>query len=358
MNNNCEFCKKSFYDISTLNKHLKSAKKCIKLRETLAPGTLILEEKFYGCVNCSKKFTTNQNLKRHLENCKTVINVEKLVETVEVLSQQIKELKDKPTTSTTINNNGGINQVNITNHIGFREYMTHEKIESIFNDHYTIQKMMEGQEGLADFTIEFFLNGTDKPMYFCSDKSRNSFYFLDSNKKRVNDPDGKIMSRMIYASGINSIREKFTSHCSNTKAISSDLEKNFNSITNLKEDDKTFTQTMAKKLPKSEKTKNLDKELDEAFEKRCEEMDKFMAEYEKNKPVLNKDGLDIREVALLDYIEETGNYNLAGVSRSTCKHARFHYKDTGEILQPRNLPKEHEERYKAYLTSDFVYYTD
>jgi hypothetical protein len=84
MSNNfiCNFCKKSYGALSTLNNHQKTAKFCLDLQNKLNSGVLI------RCEHCLKEFSTQKYLKQHIEHCKN----KKLNEQID-LKKELEELK-------------------------------------------------------------------------------------------------------------------------------------------------------------------------------------------------------------------------------------------------------------------------
>ena len=63
----CKFCNKLFKTVSSLNLHIKSAKKCFKNR-SMEESKLI-----FKCQDCLKNFSTKQNLNNHQKICVTTI---------------------------------------------------------------------------------------------------------------------------------------------------------------------------------------------------------------------------------------------------------------------------------------------
>ena len=61
----CEFCKKIFANISSLNNHKKTAKYCLVLQDKL-------NVKEFMCEPCNKIFTTKHRLNTHKESCNKV----------------------------------------------------------------------------------------------------------------------------------------------------------------------------------------------------------------------------------------------------------------------------------------------
>jgi uncharacterized protein YjaZ len=79
---NCEFCKKTFNSISSLNKHKNTTKYCLEIQGKEKKKTNI-----FLCEYCDKTFSGNNSLQKHLSNCK----VKELQEENKTLSHTIKE---------------------------------------------------------------------------------------------------------------------------------------------------------------------------------------------------------------------------------------------------------------------------
>ena len=379
----CQFCRKDYSSKSKLLYHQKTTKKCLKIQEDQG---IITNRLIFTCENCNKTYTIKQSLEYHLENtCKTIKNNEN-----KEIKEKLKELENKILSSSSSSQNGntsgniigatinGGTQI-IVNNIGFMEYMTPERINNVFGENYTIQTLMGGETALADFTIEYFLKGQDKPVYLVSDKSRNSFYFLDSEKKRIDDSDGKIIRSLIWSYGFSAIRGIYNDHV-NRVAVNTDgaatfssINHHYNNIKNLHRDGngKDYTQCLVKKLPKTltekEMMENLEKakmELiekirleDEVEEKKLKELTQQKKEkiQEEEKTIeLLPNGLDPREEELFD--KDGGMLKIGGISRGTLKVYKRSYMDTGVPRFPPNFKEtpESREKYLKYLNSTFL----
>jgi hypothetical protein len=58
----CEYCKHDFKNISSFNKHLRSAKKCMIIRD----GVIPLQR---SCTFCYKELSSKQRLQTHMAIC-------------------------------------------------------------------------------------------------------------------------------------------------------------------------------------------------------------------------------------------------------------------------------------------------
>jgi len=67
----CEYCKKNFSSISSLNYHKKTAKKCLNNREI---STEDIQQ--YNCELCNKTFSQKHNFQLHNKKCKVKLNLQ------------------------------------------------------------------------------------------------------------------------------------------------------------------------------------------------------------------------------------------------------------------------------------------
>jgi hypothetical protein len=67
----CNFCKKTFSTLYTLNNHKATAKYCLKIQNKC------IDEKF-KCSFCSKNFTSKNNLQYHSKICKELNSFNKI----------------------------------------------------------------------------------------------------------------------------------------------------------------------------------------------------------------------------------------------------------------------------------------
>jgi len=241
----CEYCKNNYNNKSNLSRHQKTSKFCIKIQTEKNENIKI--NKFI-CEFCDKKLTTKQSLNRHLNTCKN--------KEIKNLQNEIKDIKNtinKKNNNTTINNifnntiNNTINNITINN-IDFMSFMTGERIKEIFDKKFNMETLFGSEKSLANFTIENFLSGKDKPIYLCTDKERNKFIFLDKNNKKINDNNAQILIDLIMKYGFNKIKKSYNNHC---KIKPENLSNAYNSIMNIKKDGKEYINYLSNNLPKT-----------------------------------------------------------------------------------------------------------
>ena len=67
----CEYCKKIFSSISSLNYHKKTTKKCLNNRQIS-----IEDIQQYNCELCNKTFSQKHNFQLHSKKCKVKLNLQ------------------------------------------------------------------------------------------------------------------------------------------------------------------------------------------------------------------------------------------------------------------------------------------
>jgi hypothetical protein len=213
----CEYCKNLFSTKANLNSHQKTAKYCLKLRETNSVKECV-------CHKCGKKFNREYVLNRHLDRCssknsmydlekniieyKAILN-EKENYIVELKKQyekhirnqedkyekQVKELQDKlenlaktaisrPTTTNTMTNS---NTNNIMNLAPLDMNVLTEKLKTVINENMTEQHLLEGQEGIAKLIASCFTLEDGKKLITCTDTSRGIWKTKDKNGNILKD---------------------------------------------------------------------------------------------------------------------------------------------------------------------------
>ena len=207
MSHSCLYCTKTFYDKSTLTKHQRTSKNCIKLQIEKEPDKLIKNELF-KCEFCLKELSTKHRLQCHIDICKIrkqqieyeKSELKKMTTEMNKMKKELEQLKNKPTTTNnnniTITTNNTDNSVN--NYCSLLNYMTPEVVQESFKN-FTINNLLSGsQKDLADMTIKNFLTGKDHPLYLCKDRSRNKFVYTDSENKEKEDANAIILRTLVY----------------------------------------------------------------------------------------------------------------------------------------------------------------
>ena len=157
----CSFCSKKFKSKSSLNFHIKTAKKCLKNRENKES---VLK---FKCEYCLKNFSSKQNLKNHQKICFTLIITQK--------NMEIKELRDK---LEIYKSNVTVDFQTLNLDLEDFEYFC---IISFINniDLFTEKKIYKT---IISILHRFLVDPINKiPLVICSDKSRCIFKYKDNN---------------------------------------------------------------------------------------------------------------------------------------------------------------------------------
>lgn len=162
----CEYCKKDFYGKSAINRHLKTASFCIEIRRQQGINT---EQTFIKCENCDKQFTIKSSLTEHLSVCKNK-NV-----------QNITENKVEKTEKSTIS---------------LESYLYVDSLKEIFK-HTNLSGYLELTPSSIIDKIIHLLNGKNQPIYYCSDRSRQRFFYFGETGE-VEDKQAIILRTLLY----------------------------------------------------------------------------------------------------------------------------------------------------------------
>jgi len=208
----CNFCKGEFRTRSGLFQHQRTVAYCVSEQERL--GIVIKRKKDHSCENCNKKFTANSSLKYHLNICKKklvkdiedeknalLVKVNEHDKELKELYKKVEELQSKGNTThhNTTNNNTTNNNTTNHNNITIQNWMTEERVMEIF------RKYSKGVDDLspkklAAFTANHLVNGVDRPMYLCTDPSRQRMvYFDESGNKHVDNNCSMLIKHIMQA---------------------------------------------------------------------------------------------------------------------------------------------------------------
>lgn len=227
-NYKCEFCKKDFSTKGSLVTHKKTAKYCLSLQ-----GKECID---FSCDFCNKNFTLKQSFQEHSLICKKKQEVdlntkqsvlqnridrleEQIKDTDEKLKEKDVQLKQKDAYIVKIEDllkkanetiaeiakqpkttNNTDNRVQ-TQNINF-DIDNIAKITSVLENHLTPDVLSRGQEGVADMLKEHLLQSEGKPIYECTDVSRQKFQFHNVHGDIEIDPKANRLIKNLSKSGI------------------------------------------------------------------------------------------------------------------------------------------------------------
>ena len=226
----CNFCKKSYTSQSNLNNHQKTAKFCLSLQNKLNNGELI------RCEFCLKEFATKKYLNQHNDICKQkkveeqndvkneLENYKKEIielkiklqlkdEIIKKLEKQNKELLNRPTTTSIVNNNDNRqqNQYNIQFNQLFEKLpiLNEENVNNRLNELSTVDKI--NQYDLNNFykgALENMIYQL-KDLSFCTDPSRKMVVIKDETQKSIKLNAEEFLSKS-FTLGSESIKNHIT----------------------------------------------------------------------------------------------------------------------------------------------------
>jgi len=226
----CEFCNKSFSNISNLRYHKKTNKKCQIIQKQKVD-----EIETFNCSFCNKTFT-KQTIKTHNKTCKKKLNEEiktlqienneiknvlsekdEQIDEIEEKDEEIKKLKLRimeleienriylqdreivqklamqPKTSTN-------NKIKVNNF-----FDDPERIKQIIDEKLNKDYVSDGQKGVALFAVNTMLQDDNKNKnYICSDTSRHIFKFQNSDGNIEKDVKAMKLTNMLIDAGISS----------------------------------------------------------------------------------------------------------------------------------------------------------
>ena len=204
-------------EIEKMNKEIEKLKEQLEskdkqLKEQVESKDKELKEKDKLLIKIK---TQNENYEKQEENYKEQIQKqeenykEQIQKQEENYKEQIKDLQDKlenlaskaierPTS--VISNTTTNNSLNIATSMDFDNI---EYIRNLIENNLTINHVVDGQKGVANFVRETMLlddNGT--PKYICTDPSRHIFKYKDTNGEIKKDVEAKKLTGSLIKGGL------------------------------------------------------------------------------------------------------------------------------------------------------------
>jgi len=211
---NCEYCKKNFSSLSSLNNHKKTAVYCLKIQgKNIDNFQCNLCEKFFSCkkvltthINSCSKFiikeneniqlkNENEELKKQIiENNKKIMELETKLEIYEEDHDFIKTLAKEP--KSVINNNTKILNISSFN-------LNKDKVKNILDLKFDENCILQGQKGVAHFAVNNLLKDDNGNLtYICTDPSRRIFKYKDNFGEIQKDIKAQKLTNMLLEGGL------------------------------------------------------------------------------------------------------------------------------------------------------------
>ena len=300
----CSYCTKRLATKYSLAVHIKSSKKCFKIRGEQFKST-------FTCKSCNGVFSSKIVLNRHINVCKikknydesekiTLLNKEhsiKIYELNSVIEEQdielervnyelndknkqinqkdeyfkqlssgyreqivaleakielydkqesksIKSIKSINSTNTTNNTTHNNNNVTNVNNIIVSSLDIMDdpiKLSKLIHDHYSTDYFIEGQIGVAKFSNDHLINDKKgNKLYICTDTSRNSFKYKDSSGKIIKDPHGTKFAVNLLDNGLKDMARKHSNTLLNRDHDFTNVTSKFFEIDDMCKDTKKF----------------------------------------------------------------------------------------------------------------------
>ena len=390
----CEFCNHSFNTLGNLTRHQRTVKSCLKIQEE---RNMTINPYIFECEYCKVNFSSKIKLNYHLNICKEksernhIVLLEQKIEQLQLQMNKkydnkklIKSSIDCTNNSAPITNNNNNENENSFNTITIINYMTPERVDDTFEKNYTISDLMQHQVGLANFTSEHFLNGTDKPVYLCTDRARHHFTFYNEKNEQIPDENAKTLISLAIQ-GFEHITETYKTKfielnqklktfaqeedCEDmVKDIRLEIEKlndNYAKTMKLEKDGNTYRTQLSHNLPASTKAK---KEQDEIllqieqrkieYQKKKEE--KKLAAAAASSPTSAPTPIDLACRQAMEAYQanpdkewvmttnENGQRIVCGVPATKLSLYRSHFRKTNEVKVPSFLDK-YPEKMEEYV---------
>jgi len=194
----CEYCDKLLSTKQMLENHknicsIKKEKEEKEKEEKIQKQNKIIIDKDKELKEKDKIIirlkTQNENYKEQIKTQNE--NYEKQIKD---LLDKLENLANKPTSIVTNNS------LNIASSMNFNDI---DQIKDIIENYLTINHIIDGQKGLANFVKEtMLLDNNGKLKYICTDPSRNIFKYKDADGEIKKDIEAKKLTDCILKGGI------------------------------------------------------------------------------------------------------------------------------------------------------------
>lgn len=218
----CQFCKKEYKTVSSLNLHKKTAKFCLKLQEEIIKipieqvicSTTSLKNN-YKCCFCSKDFTLKQNFDLHTETCKSKTiyittklqeDLKKSTDTIIKLKNDVKHLTDQLTSCREDYNKlvmiNAKSKNKITNNNNMYNIKLNEAFKNLpeFTKENVVSKLIENITTRSIHSEEIFVNDTVKSIKdftIVTDPARGKAYIKNESGNKEKTYTEKIFRKSL-----------------------------------------------------------------------------------------------------------------------------------------------------------------
>ena len=268
----CIYCESVFKARNGLLQHLRTVRACVEKQEKEG---IKVKTKFHTCESCNKQFSSSSTFKYHVNHCKEKIRLlyeaekaekeklltfqEKIYNELHLLKKEVEKITSTPSSTSTINNTNSNNTIHNTNNITIQNWMTEERIIDIFKKSLIDIQQLNPKE-LASFTVNHLVNGKDRPLYLCTDPSRQRMVYFDGSGNEMVDENCKtLIERVMQAKPF--VNEFVQDHILNeTKEKIEKIKPLHDTFSSLQQN-RTYKIELSKQLPRTVESARTTKEL-------------------------------------------------------------------------------------------------
>lgn len=176
-----------------LERHQQTNKQCIRIQHEMnIEGITEQKKEPHECIICGKTYSSKQYLQKHVcKPIKKVDDISKLIDTINKLHDEVKQLKENKS-STIINNNSN----NTTNNNKTINYIIHAPInldpnyvKSVVDNEYKKYHYKKGTDGFVDFLVDNVCIKDGQIFYNINDVNRRKFVYKDKDGNIRNEFD-------------------------------------------------------------------------------------------------------------------------------------------------------------------------
>jgi hypothetical protein len=294
--------------------------------------------------------------------------LENIKKEMSILKESFEKMKAQnypcnTTNNITINANDNSTTNIMNNYTPFLQYMTPSIIKETFEQKYTIKDLSGSQKALANFTSKYFLSGKNKPVYLCTDRSRQHFVFPDENRD-IEDQNAMILIALIskgfgavkrlYKKQLTELNRKLKKHqeddnmamITDTFATIKKLEQNYQQVLSTQEEGDNYRAQLSKILPSNVDNRLLiDTTLERLEDENSDSDNDNEEEKEKEK--------EKRQIQIPVLHDKTARH-IGNITYGKLRLYKNHYLKTGRIIMPEhyNIYEEFKTKYLEFIHSD------